>query len=324
MIYARIIAILQLLFFLGIVVAQDSEIVIQSIEPIKTVLAGGENPIEIKRTIGTFDGINNTLPIIVELKYLGKYPVYIEFIDYLGDIRIINCSGYKIIKKMEDIYNDSKVSTHPVFITPYSIEFSIHNLRPKERVRFSYVIDTSYRNDFLTKTTIRFFSEDGYPDSDYVFKISTMPVFSVNIETKELQALPNKPIYLTYYIKYLGPADADFFNASIDSSDAYILSTQNYHMKIKKGEVIFIHTSIKYKNEGIYSLPGININGINYHFNETITIIDVPTSTYYALLPYWAGLVSIMTLVPAIVAIHSLFKKKNPLIKQRIKKKWFK
>jgi hypothetical protein len=324
--YARTIAILQLLFLLGIVVPQGSE-AIQSIEPIKTVVAGGANPIEITKTIGTFDGINNTLTVLVDLKYLGRYPVDIGYIDYSEDSNIINCSGYKIISKIINIYNDSIVPTNQVNLEPSSIQFYIHNLYPKERVRFSYTINTEHRTDFLTYTTIRFYSEDGYPDSDYIFKISTMPAFSVVVKTNELEALINKAVELTYDIQYLGPANVGVINVSFDSSSAYIFSNHDIRIKVSKGEISHIPITIIYKNEGIYRLPGININGIHYNDNRTITITNASTNMYYAVLPYWAALVSILTLVPGVVALISFFerrKKQETIIKQRIKKKWLK
>lgn len=325
--YAKTIAFLQMLIFLWIAIAQSSEVLVQSIEPI-TVLAGEKNPIQIKKTIGTFDGINNTLPIMIELKYLGRYSVDIGYIEDLGDTAIINCSGYKLIKKLENIYNDSKIIQHPIDIKPSSVQFYIHNLHPKERVRFSYVVNTTRRNDFLINTTIRFYSEDGYPDVDYIFKVSTMPVFDVVILAKELEAQINKPVYLRYEIQYLGPANAEIFNASIDSSSSFYSSyNQSQQMKIRKGETILIDTYLKYKYEGVYILPAININEAHFNFNKTVTIInDSPdvSKVYYALLPYWAGLISIMTLMPGMLALITFWKNRQPIRKQRIKKGWLK
>ncbi len=309
-----------MLFFLGIVVAQGSE-AIQSIEPIKTVLSGGANPIEITKTIGTFDGINNVLPVMVELKYLGRYTIDIGVIEYVENNKILNCSGYKIINTLNEIYDDANISTHSVDLNPSSIEFNIHNLYPKNRVRFNYSIDISHRNDFQTYTTARFYSEDGYPDSDYSFRMSTSPVFDVTVNIKEIEVPIGKPIELAYNIMYLGPADVDIVNATFDSTDTYELEAPFTKFAVRKGDNLTIPVIVAYPSEGKYRLPRIYINGKNFYFEKTIAVISNYNvfSAYMAVV--FSSVVSIMALLPGVIALIPFFKKQRPPIKQRIKKK---
>jgi hypothetical protein len=321
--YSRAIATLLLLVLLEVIAAQGSD-TFQNIEPQKIILAGGTNPIEIKKTIGVFDGINNVLPVTVELKYLGRYPIDIGVIEYVENNKIINCSGYKVISSLLEIYEDTNLSTHSIDLKPYSIQFSIHNLYPKNRVRFTYYIDTEQRNDFLTQTTVRFYSDDGYPDSDYRFKMSTSPSFEVTLDAKDLEVPTMAYVYLIYNIKYLGPAEIDSFNVTFDSSDPDMYMDVYPHALLKlcttREESLTIERRVKYLNEGKYRLPGIMINNKNYAFNKTITV----TSRYHVFWAYWAvifsSLVSIIALLPGLKVLVPLFKKQKLIIRQRIRK----
>jgi hypothetical protein len=155
----------------------------------------------------------------------------------------------------------------------------VKGMYSKESAIYEYSIKPTKAGVYNSYTLVRIPSN--YPIySDYelpleIKVVEEHPEFQVilYIDKLEWNILNNIP--LKFVIKYLGGASRNpcSYNINLSGSKKYNLSETKF-----LNTLFFVHnntiinSSIKYSEEGVYSLPTININGQYYKFDEQIKI----------------------------------------------------
>lgn len=187
------------------------------------------------------------------------------------------------------------------------IGFRTDQLSPKESIIFYYDIKPKKTGIFNTETLIRVYDTDLSQIQDIIHSTKVevkeaVPKFEIhprpsNIEVYKYDDIIMswiKPCYIdvVYDIMYVGgaaepycdnisiefdePSDNWFFVDEKENENASLFKRSNFknYSYFYKYETRSLPIRIAFPNKGIYSIPGIWINGVHYTFNDQKITVD--------------------------------------------------
>jgi len=218
----------------------------------------------------------------------------LDFIDIIikdNKSAIIDISGDRRYEYNAKCYNNSIIINE----TEVALKFDIQNLSKKELFVYKYYIKPKKSGIFNTVTLVRSW---GRSDTRYVSTIDVKdpdPKFEINPRLKETSInIPfDKKLELVYDITYLGGAsEPDLFNAKIklendmDYYDAkFNNDKQNQTINLTKYKTAHLKSYIIFKEHGVFSVPGIYINGKLFNFKDTTIVVN----------DFWDWITSLLT-----------------------------
>ncbi|GEM_PF-2074918 len=183
-------------------------------------------------------------------------------------------------------------------------------LKPHERLFYLYYIIPKRSGVFYANTLLKSNENTIRPYIDYPLDIEIeqpIPEFDVSLELNTDQIFYNKHLLLKYDITYLSgghdqcknicarservDTNTTYYSYLPDNNCKYIIlnNTSTHTQYIQTIPLIRKHTTeqayflIKYPRTGVFSVPGIWINGKHYDFEGTHITVDHPFSRYNVL-----------------------------------------
>jgi len=175
------------------------------------------------------------------------------------------------------------------------------HLGPRDRLIYWYYINPKNAGLYYTNTIIK--SSVYRPNIDYPLNIEIIPPipeFDVSLKLATDRIFLNKPLSLIYDITYLGGGSDPCNDISTKSDNIY--KNPSYYIylddcgrstsdiitrnlpAISKRHTEQVAYFIKYPLTGVFSVPGIWINGKHYGFESTHITVDSPYSRYDVML----------------------------------------
>lgn len=247
-------------------------------------------PVEVRKRVleNSKDGylVNELIWILVEIRCLeDRWPKDIEIFENVDEnLKILNYSGYYITNCINDTFPCEMKINNTCGLNEKNNTIYIHipDLKKKQRILYSYSIKPIKTGVFDAETTLRIGGIDSFY-SDYYYPIDIWviePDFYINVDLDKLEGEPQKDISLTYYLKYksrngnsLENHNFTAFVGNISNDRGVTITPQiiplsfNESNKINKHKVI-----VKYKENGLYSIPEITIGNDTYFFDEHIEV----------------------------------------------------
>lgn len=196
-------------------------------------------------------------------------------------------------KYLDQMYNKE----NPDYIGPTNYKISWNNgtgatdnisIQGRDRFVYWYDVKPKEYGTFNTETIIR---SEIYSDIERILEVIVKkpePVFDVNMMVNKTQIYKNEPLNIIYAITYLGDSDSlNDIQIIIDEPTNYYKysgneseTETNLKQSFSKYKTFPLQRHLIFLTTGIYSIPGITINGIRYTFNDPIIVDSIFTRNW--------------------------------------------
>lgn len=229
---------------------------------------------------------NNSKNVTLNYNELSN-EAYLSLDNSRYDLKIVKKNSSEEILDIYDVSNDFNIF--------------IDKLMPKERIVYKYYVKPKKDGIFNALTTVRLSNAEynDYPDIEYPMDIEILdviPQFEVNLRLNKLHVLKSEKLNITYEIIYNKGCTDELDDVGIRLDDTkefckYISKNNDtedcnlsFHMPFIKGSPLKIQKYIRYGQDGVYSLPGIWINGEHFTFSDEKVLVDTKSQRYHEII----------------------------------------